>query len=86
MARQIMIRRKPLPFFWPRGNYEFFGPEGIVNFFYCVLAEDAEKHFNSKRDKLRKDFEDKLVLLEGEQKKVQSYHCLLYTSPSPRDS
>ncbi|XP_066916363.1 uncharacterized protein [Clytia hemisphaerica] len=36
-------------------------------------AEGAEKDFNSKRDKLRKDFEDKLSQLDNEKKKVQIY-------------
>ena len=42
-------------------------------FVYCFIAEGAEKDFNSKRDKLRKDFETKLTELNDEKKNIQQY-------------
>ena len=52
--------------------------KNLVFFLYqkfpiLISAEGAEKDFNSKRDKLRKDFEDKLSQLDNEKKKIQMY-------------
>ena len=38
-----------------------------------LTAEGAEKDFNSKRDKLRKDYETKLSELNNEKKNIQNY-------------
>ena len=42
-------------------------------------AEGAEKDFNSKRDKLRKDYETKLSELNNEKKNIQNYKDQIVT-------